>query len=138
MPGRWQERAACSGLPLSTFFPPSEDVTTHRDERQPPPPELVRLCGGCPVKSDCLFTALTKNEVGIWAGTTYAQRRALKRCRFRHACVACASVEVVAYRGMAVCMSCAVSWRVPVSAVPAPTSPRSPMPLPISRPISRK
>lgn len=137
MADRWQERAACNGMPVETFFPISEDITTQRDAKHPPPPEIVRLCGGCPVKSDCLFMAITQNEVGIWAGTTYAQRRVLRRCRPRMRCVVCASGEVVSYRGMAVCMSCAVSWRVPVVAGRAPTSPRAPTLRPTAMPTAR-
>jgi hypothetical protein len=38
------------------------------------------LCGACPVRQDCLDFALTKPElVGVWGGTTQAERRWLIR-----------------------------------------------------------
>jgi len=38
------------------------------------------LCGECPVKNACLQYALeTKQEHGIWGGTTEEERRRLRR-----------------------------------------------------------
>ncbi|WP_230314113.1 WhiB family transcriptional regulator [Nakamurella alba] len=44
--------------------------------------DAARLCGGCPVKTECLAEALDNQvEYGVWGGMTERQRRALlKRC----------------------------------------------------------
>lgn len=42
--------------------------------------EAGRLCSGCPVRTDCLLTALANNEpAGVWGGTNPSQRRAIRR-----------------------------------------------------------
>ena len=41
-------------------------------------PEVEARCAGCPAATWCLQSALANDEVGIWAGTTYDQRRSIK------------------------------------------------------------
>jgi hypothetical protein len=36
-----------------------------------------RICRGCPVRRDCLATALTRHEWGVWGGTTEHERERL-------------------------------------------------------------
>jgi hypothetical protein len=64
----WKRRASCRDVPLKHFFylqTDTEQVT----------PFVAELCGGCPVRHDCLKEALETRSVGIWAGTTTAERR---------------------------------------------------------------
>jgi WhiB family transcriptional regulator, redox-sensing transcriptional regulator len=40
------------------------------------------LCEGCPVRQECLETALADDSlVGLWGGTTDAERREIRRGR---------------------------------------------------------
>ena len=60
----WRKQAACIDLPPESFFPdgrPREDVKA--------------VCKGCPVRAQCLETALSSPwpPAGIWAGMSRNQ-----------------------------------------------------------------
>ena len=43
---------------------------------------MARLCWSCPVRADCLFEALRREETsdpGVWGGTTEYDRRAIRK-----------------------------------------------------------
>jgi WhiB family transcriptional regulator, redox-sensing transcriptional regulator len=43
------------------------------------------VCGGCPVRGECLEFALeTGQDFGVWGGTTADERRRMRRSRMRH------------------------------------------------------
>lgn len=42
------------------------------------PGPLVATCGRCPLRGDCLAGAIARDEHGYWAGTTTADRRAMR------------------------------------------------------------
>jgi WhiB family redox-sensing transcriptional regulator len=68
----WQDHANCLGLDPDLFFPERGASTT----------EAKAVCAGCAVRRECLEYALANNEqVGIWGGTSYRQRRAIRRRR---------------------------------------------------------
>jgi len=61
----WYDQAACGGQNARTF-----DEAT--------PAEAKEICGGCPVRVECVYDALaSKATNGIWGGLTYPERRAL-------------------------------------------------------------
>lgn len=62
----------CRDVDPDLFFP-GEALEETRAQ------ELASLCGTCPVAEQCLEFALSRTEVGIWAGTTTAQRKKLRR-----------------------------------------------------------
>jgi hypothetical protein len=69
----WQDRSRCvtEGLDAMTLFP------------EEPGPELARarqMCMGCPEASSCVAKALSlgSNCIGVWGGTTWADRRAYR------------------------------------------------------------
>jgi WhiB family transcriptional regulator, redox-sensing transcriptional regulator len=67
----WQDHAACKGLTELMF-----------GERGSSEREAKNVCAGCPVRVDCLEYALVNNEAfGIWGGTSYKQRRKLRKDR---------------------------------------------------------
>lgn len=69
---RWQNRAACAGMP---------DLRWDAREMDP---WCARLCSGCPVRLDCFSEALDRHhsdDVGIWGGTTTLQRDKIRRRR---------------------------------------------------------
>ncbi len=68
----WHARAACRGTGTDAFFP--RRGTLYDGTRQ--------LCAECPVREECLETALADSKlVGLWGGTTPAQRREMRRER---------------------------------------------------------
>jgi WhiB family redox-sensing transcriptional regulator len=72
----WTERAACRGDASHLFFaPPAREVEDVRAKRER---VAKSICARCPVKSPCVAYALQVNEaLGIWGGTTEAERRQL-------------------------------------------------------------
>ena len=62
----WQEDAACK-----QYHP--EIFTGDRPSKAVYGP----ICNSCPVRSICLETAIANKEIGIWGGTTEAERRNL-------------------------------------------------------------
>jgi hypothetical protein len=89
MDRRWEDRAACSGLPGEMFF---EDVFLEDDDgvvKEIDRPALARaraVCAACPVRDQC-FTAAMEEEAGsaqarrfgVRAGTTPGQRYSIWR-----------------------------------------------------------
>lgn len=71
---RWMNDAACAGQGPDVMFP----VTDAKQRR------AARVCGGCPVRQECLRYALDNRiEWGVWGGLTEAQRRSVHR-QLRH------------------------------------------------------
>lgn len=66
----WRRSAACRDAEPAIFFPEPADDASIAEARS--------VCGRCEVRSPCLDTALAGNEVGVWAGTTEGERRALR------------------------------------------------------------
>ena len=73
MPSRdlgWKADAACRDLETDLFFPAS-------DEDAGP---ALEVCASCPVREACLAFALaTRQDDGIWGGTTEADRKRIRR-----------------------------------------------------------
>jgi WhiB family transcriptional regulator, redox-sensing transcriptional regulator len=64
----WQDRALCPQTDPEAFFPEKGGSTK----------EGKRVCHDCPVRHECLFTALAANErFGIWGGLSERERRRL-------------------------------------------------------------
>jgi WhiB family redox-sensing transcriptional regulator len=68
--GKWQEQKACS-------------VDTHRyffNYREAAVAKAKAICGGCPVKDECLDHAMNEpEEHGLWGGLTESERVSLSR-----------------------------------------------------------
>lgn len=64
----WINRAACRGTNPELFFAIG-DV----------PEEARAICGGCPVRGDCLDAALANGERGVWGGLSEDERMPLRR-----------------------------------------------------------
>lgn len=89
----WKDKAKCSkdGLRPDFFFPTAPAARSHDgtlDQRQA---EVAKYCHGldnygkpCPVRTECLEYALaTKQDDGVWGGTTEKDRERIKRQRRR-------------------------------------------------------
>jgi|SRR5882672_629570 len=60
---------ACAGVGEALFF--TREPAAIRDAR--------KLCAGCPMLQACGDWALVHEEFGFWAGTTYRERKRLRR-----------------------------------------------------------
>lgn len=70
----WREQAACQHVIPDLFYPQPTDTVIVRQAKQ--------VCSTCPVKLECLETALRDGEqFGIWGGLTAEERRQLLRKR---------------------------------------------------------
>ena len=70
----WRSRAGCADKYLHDWL--GEEITVG----------MARICMDCPVRLDCLGEALGRNyndDVGVWGGTTAAQRFAIRENRLR-------------------------------------------------------
>lgn len=76
----WQTHAACRDADPGLFFAPGEDYTAPAATAQLVAARAV--CRSCPVHTECLTWAVEVGEDhGLWAGTTPAERRAIRRAR---------------------------------------------------------
>lgn len=64
----WMDRAACRGLPVSIFFPSSDEDSA----------DGIAVCARCPVRAECLEYA-SGEKYGIWGGASERERRAHHR-----------------------------------------------------------
>ena len=74
-------------------------VPAHEDALVPP--DVAATCASCPLRGACLAGAVQRDELGYWAGTTTADRRAMRAggtiCLERaDACQARAAAKVAA------------------------------------------
>jgi WhiB family redox-sensing transcriptional regulator len=70
----WREQAACRGAAQEVFFPsrPGKAIVDVEDAK--------RVCATCPVQPQCLeFALLTRQDFGVWGGTTEQERRVLRK-----------------------------------------------------------
>jgi WhiB family redox-sensing transcriptional regulator len=66
----WWDDAACRGAGLATFFP----ETGGRID------DAKSLCARCPARQPCFEAAMAEPLTsGVWAGTSAAERRRLRR-----------------------------------------------------------
>lgn len=79
----WRNLADCRGK-ADLMYHPSFD----REGLDPNPEALEAaraVCGGCPVRRDCLKDAMANFEkFGVWGGLTYRERHSLRRKVLRH------------------------------------------------------
>jgi hypothetical protein len=71
-----------------------------------------RWCNHCPVRSQCLNSALVNNDSGYRGGTHTAQRKALRRTRSRVKCPLCKGANLVYTEEHEVCVNCGASWKI--------------------------
>ncbi|MET7982110.1 MULTISPECIES: WhiB family transcriptional regulator [unclassified Streptomyces] len=75
----WREGASCRTVDPDLFFPIGSTGPAVLQIQ-----EAKAVCTGCPVREQCLSWALdTGQTVGVWGGTSEAERRALARRRSR-------------------------------------------------------
>jgi len=72
LPTGWMAAAACRGEDPEVWFPVSESFLH---------PVAEQVCGGCPVRSECLEWALDSQPLGIAGGLTSEERRQIRKDR---------------------------------------------------------
>jgi WhiB family redox-sensing transcriptional regulator len=76
----WRVAALCRGDDAVHFFAPAH--LERKEERSMRESRARALCARCPVKAECLDSALDSGEPhGIWGGLNELQRRRLLRRR---------------------------------------------------------
>lgn len=68
----WRLRAACDGMDVEVFFPPF--ATDDPDDMEWG--AARRVCGGCPVRDECLRHGL-RDEFGMFGGLVPKERERL-------------------------------------------------------------
>jgi len=78
----WFDQALCKGTPLDAWFvdEPASTIAEHHQHLE----QARSLCSNCPVTQPCLAYAIRHSAVGIWAGTTEAERHHLKGTQNEH------------------------------------------------------
>jgi hypothetical protein len=110
----WQADALCAG-DTTTVWVPTVDKS-HRAPR-----DIETYCRPCPVRTQCLWTALETKAAGYWAGTNSYQRDQLSRTKDRRTCPSCKSRDLVTIfedRAHQMCVSCGISWKSPRKPTP--------------------
>jgi WhiB family redox-sensing transcriptional regulator len=70
---RFDGQAACAETDPEAWFPEQGDYDLSR---------VKRICAGCEIRIECLAWALaTREQYGVWAGTTPRQRRRIRALR---------------------------------------------------------
>jgi WhiB family redox-sensing transcriptional regulator len=75
----WRAASACRTADPDLFFPVAAGAAA-----SPQVSLALRICDDCPVKRECLdFAMRTREQAGIWGGTTPEERIRVLRARHR-------------------------------------------------------
>lgn len=79
----FEGEAACAQVDPELFFSVDTEDAQGRiiGSSYPSIQQAKSVCGGCELKFDCLAYAVKTGVMGIWGGTTEAQRNSLRRNR---------------------------------------------------------
>ena len=80
----WRSFAVCSQTDPELFFP----------EKGGDPWVAKRICFTCPVKQECLQYAVDNNEIGVWGGTSTAERQRPTHTAKAKPCKGCSKMFV--------------------------------------------
>jgi WhiB family redox-sensing transcriptional regulator len=76
-PGGWRESGSCRDSDPNFFYPLGKGLAARQQAE-----EAKRCCSSCPSREPCLAFALTtRQDLGVWGGTTPDERRLLLRER---------------------------------------------------------
>lgn len=67
----WVEQAKCLGMETNLFFDKYEEDVDLRNA-------VDSLCSTCPVQRDCLATAISRSEWGVWGGVYFEKGKMSK------------------------------------------------------------
>jgi hypothetical protein len=90
----WRDQALCAQTDPETFFPQGNQHQIAQGTEN-----AKKVCGRCPVRSDCLEWALdTGQNVGVWGGLSEFERRAMARAPFSHKAVCLENRQLIEQR----------------------------------------
>lgn len=104
----WMADAGCRGADFE-FVPTTETYDGLAS--------ALTWCNVCPVREECLLTAMKNGWSGYWGGTMTAERARLKAPKHRVKCPLCKAVNLIKVDTSQVCVACGRSW--PVGPSPA-------------------
>lgn len=71
----WRDDASCRTVDPEIFFPTGAGGLSAQQERN-----AKKVCGNCPVREECLKTAVdTAQYTGVWGGLSEKERRGMVR-----------------------------------------------------------
>lgn len=75
------EEPPCAQTSPDAFFPEEVEDANGKviSSSYPNEAEAKAVCARCPIRIQCLLTALEGGDIGIWGGTTENERRKIKR-----------------------------------------------------------
>lgn len=71
---RWQDAAACKGVPLYVFFPDDKKRPGFEEDPAFEGKTAEDYCNSCPVYWSCREFAVLHDAIGVWANLTDRQR----------------------------------------------------------------
>jgi hypothetical protein len=67
----WTEKAKCFGMDTELFFDKYEEDVDLRKA-------VDSLCSTCPVQRECVYTAVSRSEWGVWGGIYFEKGKMSK------------------------------------------------------------
>lgn len=106
---QWRKKAACLTVDPEKFFSrdSGDRVSARRTAHETTAKEI---CRRCPVSGNCLDTALRRNEIGVWGGTTAEERVKIRRSGYRASCARCRGNRIAKDSETQICLHCGLSW----------------------------
>ena len=104
----WMDEAECLGTFERLgydFVPDAESAVTLNAAR-------MRFCNVCPVRDECLVTALRSGWKGYWGGTLTSERDKLRSLKRRVKCPLCKCVTLITAERSQICVACSRSWAI--------------------------
>lgn len=106
----WRDNALCAQTDPEVFFPDKGGTSQ----------EAKRICGLCPVQTDCLRHALeAKERFGVWGGLSERERRTIERCHrapvITAACGSPSGASLHYKHGESLCRACRFAVRADVA-----------------------
>lgn len=103
----WMRRAKCRGSRYD-FVPDAESAIGLSGLK-------AGFCDLCPVRDECLVTALRNGWKGYWGGTLTSERDKLRSLKHRKKCPICKSVNLITADQTQICAACSRSWTIPIA-----------------------
>jgi|SRR5215213_331136 len=103
----WMKNAECRGSKFD-FVPDAESAIELEVAKS-------GFCNLCPVRDECLVTALRNGWKGYWGGTLTSERTKLRSLKRRKKCPLCKSVNLITSDQSQICASCGRSWVIPIA-----------------------
>lgn len=99
-----RKKSRCTDVDSPLFFPTYDSPSSTEAAK--------KICAWCPIRVECLRHAMENDELGVWGGTSEAERRSLKRPRVRTVCIGCGGADIFTENRTEICLACGLSWPI--------------------------